>query len=291
MAPSTTNADEHAPDDRPPPRPCVVGCVSFLNARPLIDGLDDHAALTVRYDVPSALLEDLTTRQVDLALCPVIDYQLADEPLTIVPAGGIGCDGPTLTVRLFSRVPLERVHRVVADTDSHTSVVLLRLLLHELYQNSVAVEPLTAHQPLDYAAGPEALLLIGDKVVADAPPAELYPYQLDLGSAWKTLTQLPFVFAVWMCRRGEPLGEAPAILENQRQANAARIEAIAADCAARHGWSPQLATHYLRDLLQYEITPRHLEAMQKFWARAAELGLVHRHRPLTLHNSDQPAHR
>lgn len=268
---------------------CVVGCVSFLNARPLIDGLDDHDELSVRYDVPSALLEDLTTRQVDLALCPVIDFQLSDEPLTIVPAGGIGCDGPTLTVRLFSRAPLEQVRHVRADTDSHTSVVLLQVVMHELYGRRLEVSPLDGRETRDYRDGPEALLLIGDKVVAASPPPEAYPYQLDLGSAWKTLTQLPFVFAVWMARPGEPLGGVPAILEAQRRANAARIDRIAASCADRHGWTPRLARHYLGDLLEYEITPRHLEAMERFWRRAAELGLVARRRPMAIYPHMQAA--
>ena len=40
---------------------------------------------------------------------------------------------------------------------------------------------------------PQAMLLIGDKVVTASPPATDYPHQLDLGEAWKTLTGLPFV--------------------------------------------------------------------------------------------------
>ena len=43
----------------------------------------------------------------------------------------------------------------------------------------------------------QSVLLIGDKVVTDAPPEERYPYQMDLGAAWKELTGLPFVYAVW----------------------------------------------------------------------------------------------
>lgn len=291
MAPPTTNPPGEVERGRGADRPAVVGCVSFLNARPLIDGLDDHARLTVRYDVPSGLLDDLTGGVVDLALCPVIDFQLAKPPLTIVPAGAIGCDGPTLTVRLFSRVPLERVRRVHGDVDSHTSVVLLQLLMHELYGGAIAVDPLHAAERgrLDAADGPEAVLLIGDKVVAASPPAERYPYQLDLGSAWKTLTKLPFVFAVWMARQDQPLGDAPAILQAQRRANVDRLEQIAADAAERHGWSEGLAVHYLRDLLRYEVGPRHLEAMQLFWNRAAELKLVDRCRPLSLYAPMQSA--
>ena len=43
-----------------------------------------------------------------------------------------------------------------------------------------------------------AMLLIGDKVVTREPRG--MGFQLDLGAAWKELTGLPFVFAVWMVR-------------------------------------------------------------------------------------------
>jgi chorismate dehydratase len=42
---------------------------------------------------------------------------------------------------------------------------------------------------------PEAVLLIGDKVVD--PTRAGYAYEVDLGGAWRQMTGLPFVFAVW----------------------------------------------------------------------------------------------
>jgi hypothetical protein len=55
-----------------------------------------------------------------------------DAGLVMLPVGMIGCDGATLTVRVFSRVPMEKVREVHADTDSHTSVVLCRVVLEKL---------------------------------------------------------------------------------------------------------------------------------------------------------------
>src|SRR5688500_16289791 len=100
-----------------------LSAVSFFNTATLIYGLDRDPSLTLRLAVPSALLNDLTHDRADVALLPVIDYQRA-EGLRIVPAGGIGCDGPTLTVRLFSRTPIEQTTTLAVDPDSHTSVVL-----------------------------------------------------------------------------------------------------------------------------------------------------------------------
>src|SRR5829696_573156 len=82
-----------------------VGSVSFLNAKPLIYGLESADDLDLSLAVPSQLLDGLRTQRLDVALLPVIDYQRLDR-LRIVPAGGIGCDGETLTVRIFSKCPV-----------------------------------------------------------------------------------------------------------------------------------------------------------------------------------------
>lgn len=271
-----------------------LGCVSFLNARPLIEDLTEHAAaagqpaLTVRYDVPSRLLADLESGDVDLALCPVIDYQRSRVPLAIVPVGGIGCDGPTLTVRLYSRVPFDRIETVHADTDSHTSVCLLRILLDRVYACRPRFIDHDARHASSHDASPAALLLIGDKVVHAAPPTERYPHQLDLGEAWHELTGLPFVFAVWMARQeaiehaatAQPLQAAARQLAAARLRNAGRIDAITARRAAAAGWPADLAAEYLGRMLRYDIGTRQVRAIEQFFAMAYDLKLIDAVRPL-----------
>src|SRR5436305_132657 len=109
-----------------------VGSVSFLNAKPLIYGLEESPRVELFLDVPAKLLDGLKERRFDVALLPVIDYQRM-EGLRVLTAGGIGCDGPTLTVRIFSPVPIERIRMLACDTDSHTSVALARVILAESY--------------------------------------------------------------------------------------------------------------------------------------------------------------
>jgi len=271
-APATTEAAPHAP--------LRVGCVSYLNAKPLIDGLD-AAGAAVRYDVPGRLLATLEQRAVDIALCPVIDFFRCPSPLVIVPAGGIGCAGPTLTVRLFSRVPLERVTAIHGDRDSHTSIVLLRLLMAERFGRVVDVIPFHASDAASAGeSSPEAMLLIGDKVVTAAPDERDYPYTLDLGEAWHALTGLPFVFAVWLARRDTPLGDWPAVLDRQRRVNQHRLETIVQQHAPRHGWPIDLARRYLTEILQYGIGADELRAIEHFAALAAKHELIAPPRPL-----------
>lgn len=258
----------------------TIGCVQFLNAKPLVDGLECIEGLAVRSDVPSRLLDDLVSDRVDIALCPVIDYQLTETPLEIVPVGCIGCHGPTHTVRLFSQEPLERIRVIHADTDSHTSVALMRIVLAETLGSQPKVEPLDVGQSTSPL--PPAMLLIGDKVVHARPPHHEYPYQLDLGQAWKALTGLPFVFAVWMTRQGTDLGNLPQHLDQLRRANRRRIDEIALRCAPQHQWPIDLAHHYLADLMQYDVGPVQYQAMEAFWRRAHEHGLFDHLRPLSV---------
>src|SRR5687767_8361864 len=152
-------------------RPAVlrVGSVSFLNARPLIYGLEASADLELGLDVPSRLLDDLRAARFDVALLPVIDYQRMPG-LRLLTSGGIGCDGPTLTVRVFSPVPVEQIRTLACDTGSHTSVALARILLAERHGLRPEFVPLD-RVPLAGAphASGVARLLIGDKVVCEEP--------------------------------------------------------------------------------------------------------------------------
>lgn len=262
-----------------------IGCVSYLNAKPLIDGLESSDDPKVRFDVPSRLLEDLESGEVDIALCPVIDYFRSRVPLEIVPVGGIGCNGPTLTVRLYSRTPIKDITAVHADTDSHTSVALLKVILNQQYNITPTFIEFNARESV---AGnrivhqPPAMMLIGDKVVTDSPPAVTYPYQIDLGEAWHAMTGMPFVFAVWMCRRGENLGNLPGLLGRRREENAGRIAEIVDRYAPSHRWPKDLALEYLGRLLRYDIGKPHLAAIERFAAAAGRMGIIDSPQPLCI---------
>ncbi len=259
------------PDAAGPRRKHTIGCVSYLNAKPLIHGVDGPDA-RVGFDVPSRLHDGLRDGRFDLALCPVVDAFAgpaeSETPadVEIVPVGGIGCTGPTWTVRLFSRVPVEHISGVHLDTDSHTSVALLRVLFAELHGRTPSwIDHDFAHGT---PADAEAMLLIGDKVVTNPPDDAAYPHQLDLGDAWHRMTNLPFVFAVWMKRHGVDLGNLPEFLSRQLDANLRRIDELVARYAAAHGWPSDLAADYLRRVLRYRVDDDALAGIQRFAALA-----------------------
>ena len=258
--------------------PFRVASVSFLNAKPLIHGLEREPDVRLSLAVPSKLIDSLRDGSADVALLPVIDYQRLDG-LTILPAGGIGSDGETLTVRIFSRVPVDQILTLACDPDSHTSVALARIILARRYN----LRP--EFRQLSRAAGSDdphqAQLLIGDKVVCDEPAG--FPYQLDLGAEWKALTGLPFVFATWMARYDVPnLPRLHAILERAKTRGLAAIDDIIAAHAKPRGWSADVARRYLTHHLQFHVGQRELEAIRTFHQFAAEEGVIDVVRPLAV---------
>lgn len=256
----------------PPARPSLsratlrVGSVSFLNATPLIHGLDGEPGVELSREVPSRLLDGLRQGRYDVALLPVIDYQRMPG-LRLLTAGGIGCDGPTLTVRLFSDVPLDRVRTLACDTDSHTSVALARVVYAERFGFVPEVVPLT-----EGAGNASARLLIGDKVVSHEPRG--LPFQLDLGEAWKQLTGLPFVFAAWMAPQRVDLRDLPRRLEAAKNKGLSQVDAVVAGEASSRGWPHDLARRYLTELLRFDVGPRQIEAIERFYALAFKHGVL-----------------
>jgi chorismate dehydratase len=244
-----------------------VGSVSFLNAKPLIYGLEQVPEVELSLAVPSRLLEALRARTLDVALLPVIDYQRMPG-LRIVPSGGIGCDGETLTVRIFSRRPVDQIRRLACDTDSHTSVALARVIFAERYGVRPEFVDLTDDEDSD------ARLLIGDKVVCEEPAG--FEHQLDLGAAWKEMTGLPFVFAVWTAREGVELGELPVRLEAAKREGLRHVEEIVRAHGTGRGWPTGLARRYLTEYLTFDVGERQLAAMARFYELAWRHGVLER---------------
>ncbi|MGI9014146.1 MAG: menaquinone biosynthetic enzyme MqnA/MqnD family protein [Phycisphaerales bacterium] len=257
-----------------------LGVVSFLNARPLIDGLEALEGFELRLAPPSHLLDGLLAGEHDVALCSSIDFQRSPTPLTILPCGILGCDGETLTVRLYSQVPIHRIDEVHCDQDSHTSIALMQILLRETHDIDPRIVPYDArermagNQPLEW---PQSMLLIGDKVVTDSPPAVRYPHQIDLGALWARHTGLPFVFATWMT--GEDVREdvarsAMMVLDHQRRYNHMHLDAIIEREAPARGWPCDLARTYLREYLTFAWSTSRQQGLEHFFARAHEHGLL-----------------
>lgn len=259
--------------------PVTIAAVGYLNTAPLIEGLGAWEGAEVIRAVPARIAPMLADGSADIGLASVVDFARAQGGLVMIPSGMIGCDGPTLTVRLFSSVPIGEIETVYADTDSHTSVVLCDLLLRERHGVRAAFVNFDVREQTDHDTGwPETLLMIGDKVVTGSPPAVRYPHQIDLGRAWYDTTGLPFVYAAWMTRAeraDDPrIRAAAAMLERTRLRNRARLDRIVTDRARASGWPEDLARRYIGQLLRFEPDARAREGVARFLDMAATHDLL-----------------
>src|SRR5690348_13868310 len=137
-----------------------VGSVAFLNARPLVWGLDARSdRFDLRFDLPSRCASLLHAGDIDIGLIPSIEYLAGD--YAIVPGVGVVSEGEVASVALFTSVPIASVRSVALDTSSLTSVALTRVLCARHF----GIQPSYIHAAPDLdrmLAQADAALVIGD---------------------------------------------------------------------------------------------------------------------------------
>jgi chorismate dehydratase len=248
-----------------------IGAVNYLNTKPLIHELEQLApAADLVLDYPSRLADDLARGRLDVALIPIIEYFRGDG-YTLVPDISIASRGPVLSVTLFSRVPWPAIRRVALDEGSRTSAALAQVLLRQRWQTTPEVRPL----PLDGAAenaDADAVLLIGDRAMHACLPG--FAHAFDLGQEWHDWTGLPFVYAAWAVRPGVDLGGVAEALAEAKRRGLANIGPIAAREAARLGLDPGFCRRYLSNIIRFDLGPRELAGLERFYRLACALGLA-----------------
>jgi chorismate dehydratase len=171
-----------------------IGAVSYLNSKPLIEGLAEAAAPgQLRLDFPSRLADQLRRGELDVALIPSIEYFRADG-YEVISDACVAARGPVLSVKVYFRTQLQNVKRLALDVGSRTSASLARILLAERAGVRPALEPLPLELDSTNTTA-DAVLLIGDRAMT--APAERFVAEWDLAEEWTAWTGLPFVFALW----------------------------------------------------------------------------------------------
>lgn len=195
--------DDLTKDTSNPPfdnkRKIKVGAVSYLNTKPLIYGFEQgmmQEQIDLLIDYPSNIAHKLLTNGIDIGLVPVAILPLMKE-YHIISDYCIGCDGEVASVCLFSDVPLHEIKTVLLDYQSNTSVALIKILLKGHWK--ITPELIAAEKDFEQnIIGTTAGLVIGDRAFEQRLKSE---YIYDLGAAWKEMTGMPFVFAVWVSNK------------------------------------------------------------------------------------------
>lgn len=251
-------------------KPIRLGAVDYLNARPLVYGLDKRPDLfALRFDPPARCADLLHEYAIDVGMIPAVEFCRGPE-YRIVPGMGIVSANAVASVALFTSKPLDQVQSIAADTSSRTSNALVRILCLERFH----ITPQFHAMPPDadaMLAACDAALLIGDPALYLDPPQKAVE-KIDLGEEWYALTGLPFVWAFWAGRPGELPSDAVGALEQARNQGVAASDEIAAEyCGPSRA---ALGKAYLRDNIQYVMGERELSGLRRFYELAARHQLI-----------------
>jgi chorismate dehydratase len=248
-----------------------VGAVNYLNTKPLVYGLERSGwNAELIFDFPSRLADNLAEGKLDVALIPTIEF-FRDPSYSIISDACIGCRGPVLSVKLFSRKPFADVETLALDEGSRTSVALVRILLKERFGLEPQLQKLPVDASIDDAQA-DAVLLIGDRAI-HSPPGQFVSVW-DLGDEWCRWSELPFVFAMWTARAGIDVRDIEEALGAARDEGVAHLDEIAEREAAPLGLTRPQCLSYLRDNLHFYFGPREQRGLELFYNRAVQMGLA-----------------
>ena len=268
-----------------------IGCVKYLNARPLIGGWPGH----VDFDHPSALCKRLANGELDVAL--VSSFEFLRNPIyRIVNDVSISSDGPVYSVVVAHRGDISEIKEIELDPAAETSVSLLRCILAEcrlkprLFRNTdlqsvrpAGLQPAESQGAENISAGRTgnmpmfraprcARLLIGDQAIRfrqkHGPEFRFW----DLGEEWKKIVDLPFVYALWLVR--PEVLDAKTIasrLRALRDENLANIDELT---ATEQDFDHDFCVRYYREHLRFSFGEMEKQGLHEFHKRCTELRLL-----------------
>jgi predicted solute-binding protein len=259
-----------------------IGCVKYLNARPLIRGWPGP----VDFDHPSTLCKRLANGSLDVAF--VSSFEFLRNPIyRIVDDISISSAGPVYSVVVAHRGDISEVDEIELDPAAETSTNLLRCLLAErglsprliLTSTSSVVEARVPTRRNNLrlrtaASRPNsARLLIGDQAIhfrERHPDFEFW----DLGEQWNKLVGLPFVYALWLVRP-EVVDPKPIAnrLRSLRDKNLAGIDELIAE---EKEFDRNFCRRYYRENLRFRFGEKERAGLREFHKRCLEQRLLPR---------------
>lgn len=232
-----------------------LGCVRYLNARPLIHTYPRP----VVFEHPSVLASLLGSDQLDLALIPIFEV-IRSGNYKVVDQVAIASLGPVYSVFLAYTGNLSQVKKIKRDPASLTSLNLLQVILKEFHGIKPEMVEEGENGGDDGAANGDlpARLLIGNQAIDFRKlMGERYQY-LDLGEEWTRQTGLPFVFAAWALRPEVP-SEAADGIRRLKAESLADLESIIASES-----DPVFARDYLTHKIRFDLGEGEKRAIELF---------------------------
>lgn len=278
-----------------------IGEISFLNCLPLFSLLKKKFPAT-NYQYfqgnPAQLNRMLSTNLIDISPSSSMEYALRPDHYFILPHISIASTKEVRSVLLLSRKPIEDLANITIalTAQSLTSIYLLKIILFHFYRlDRRTIQFTTAEFNADDKL-PDAALLIGDQALhafCQAPPG----YRVyDLGRLWYRFTHLPFVYALWIGRKGledEKLEQVNKLSTQLRHLKALLPEylpTLITDVSQQYPEIPvETILHYWQEAISYELGAREEQGLILFYTLAQRLGLLEKIPALNFFQPGEPA--
>ena len=242
-----------------------IGCVKYLNARPLIYGWPGE----VVFDHPSVLCERLAAGQLDVALVSSFEF-LRNPVYTLVDGVSIASHGPVHSVFVAHAGEVSEIEEIEVDPASQSSVNLLRCLMAE---NGMNPKFVIRSRLIQRALTPRlAKFFIGDQAIRFRDESAGTFQFWDLGEEWQKRTQLPFVYALWLIRPEVPSPK--AIADSLRACRDNNLRELDLLIAAEREFSPDFCQFYLTECLRYQLGAQEREGLSTFRKLCEKHGIL-----------------
>ncbi len=263
-----------------------IGKISYLNCLPFYFGLEERLKNRGLKDIE--FLEDYPAninsalREGRIALGPVssLEYLRHQNEYLLLPDICIGAQAFARSVLLLSRKKIEELNggTIALSKESYSSISLIKIILKHSFGFKNSFE--TVAQNLGEIFKKHiAAVVIGDEALFCQPKTLIYKY--DLARLWRNLTNLPFVFSLWVARKDfaknnpDELHEFCHALRENTKCNLADLEKMIFDSMkidlgdARFC---QLIGYF--DGLEYSLDNEMQQGLTRFFNLAYEDGLV-----------------
>ncbi|SFM90100.1 menaquinone biosynthetic enzyme MqnA/MqnD family protein [Thermodesulforhabdus norvegica] len=266
-----------------------VGRIGYLNVLPIYYPLEQG---TIKHDFsfvygsPAELNELIKTGRLDISVVSSIEYALRSDRYLILPDLSISCRGHVKSVLLFSRYEIHQLDRspIHVTPQSHASVALLKILTRNAFGLECtfvkSLRPLwqTGAGGLSSEKLPESYLAIGDEALYWWKK-NIYPRVYDLGKLWWDWTGLPFVFALWVCRReiaekrADEIERSVAVFhEAKRWGWLNRVKIVRESAMTTFLTESDLHSYF--DQLHYDLDEEQIGGLRHYFALLNENGLI-----------------
>jgi chorismate dehydratase len=264
-----------------------IGCVKYLNARPLIRGWPGD----VDFDHPSALCNKLARGDLDIALASSFEF-LRNPEYRVVDDVSISSAGPVYSVVVVHRGEISEIEEIELDPASETSVNLLRCLLAalrlkpRLIRNidlqsvrQTGLQPAESQTAENISAGRtgkmpmfRGRLLIGDQAIRFRQRHAGEFHFWDLGEQWNKLVGLPFLYALWLIRPevrdSKPIADRLRRLRDENLVNIDKL--VAEEREFDHGF----CRRYYWENLRFSFGEEEKQGLTEFHKRCVNLQLL-----------------